>query len=583
MANTSTSPTRTRRAPLARSLPLGYLGTAILLCVALLPTALRPPQDQQSTSAAFSPDAPPEDTPPEALLQSLRQARSSTAGAAETVTETEVVEQQEEPEEIAPPPPPPPRRRASSNGCFGDPPRQTESLYSALCVPAFTGESNGGRTSMGVDENEIRVAITVPLDSEVPDGKLGRDFNETDIKDTRDLKILQTYFNERFEFYRRYLQLVVVKQSGTNETQQRASVETAHSQDVFAMIGNAAAAVNEAIRLKIVDFGSGNNPVPFYNDAFPYAFSFTMDSWQTRYMGTELICKHFAGKPPGELNERMDPSFNYDAPRRWGLVSYQDTTRTGATAQITDLLKRCGVELELAQEYNITSGQQGLAGVMAKFKAASVTTVILNVDGLTPTLLTEEADRIQYFPEYVHTGTGEMDSNGSGQLMNDRQARHVVGLSPNEIARPDEEKDWYRAYKEVDPDGEPDEDDFPGPFRSLQQLAGGIQHAGPNLTPLTLWEGLRKQPYRTPDPIWAIGGGYRDSLEFVAYKDLTYEDYMSLIWFDQTADDAGSNFTGAWCHVFFGRRFKVGELPTEPIPWRDPSQCIVTPPRGQQG
>jgi hypothetical protein len=573
-----------RRPPLARSLPLGYLGVAVLLAVALLPTALRPPQDQQSTSAAFSPDAPPEDTPPEALLQSLRQARSSTAGAAETISETQLVEVVEEGEEAAPPPPPPPpRRRAGRNGCFGDPPRQTESLYSALCVPAFTGESNGGRTSPGVDENEIRVAVTVPLDSEVPEGKLGRDFSDADIKDTRDLKILQAYINDRFEFYRRYLQLVVIKQSTTNENHQRGSVETARSYDVFAMIGNAAAAVNEAIRLKIVDFGSSNNPVPFYNDAFPYAYSFTMDSWQTRYMGTELICKHFAGKPPGELNERMaDPFIDYNSPRVWGLVSYQDTTRTGATAQIRDLLRRCGVELKLAQEYNITSGQSGLAGVMSKFRAEGVSTVILNVDGLTPTVLTEEADRLQYFPEYVHTGSGEMDSNGSGQLMNDRQARHVVGLSPNEIARPDEEKDWYRAYKEMDPDGEPDEGDFPGPFRSLQQLAGGIQHAGPNLTPETLWEGLRKQPYRTPDPIWAIGGGYRDSLEFAAYKDLTYEDYMSLIWFDQTADDA-ANFTGAWCHVFLGKRFKVGELPTDPIPWRDPSQCIVTPPRGQQG
>ena len=574
----------TRRAPLARSLPLGYLGAAILLAAVLLPTSLRPPQDQQSTSAAFSPDAPPEDTPPEALLQSLRQARSSTAGAAVDQS-VEVREQQELAEEELPPPPPPPpppRKRAARNGCFGDPPRQTESLYSALCVPAFTGESNGGRTSMGVDENTIRVAVTVPLDSEVPDGPLEREFRDTDIRDTHDLKVLQAYFNDRFEFYRRYLQLVIVKQSTTNETQQRESVVTAHSQDVFAMIGNAAAAVREAIRLKIVDFGSGNNPVPFYNDAFPYAFSFTMDSWQTRYMGTELICKHYAGKPPGELNEKMDPTFNYEEPRTWGLVSYQDTTRTGATDQIRDLLKRCGVELKLAQEYNITSGQQGLAGVMAKFKAAGVTTVILNVDGLTPTLLTEEADRAQYWPEYVHTGTGEMDSNDSGRLMNDRQARHVVGLSPNEIARPDEDKDWYRAYKEVDPEGSP-EDDIASEFRSLQQLAGGIQHAGPNLTPLTLWDGLRKQPYRTPDPVWSIGGGYRDSLEFVAYKDLTYEDFMTLIWFDQTADDPASTFTGAWCHMHLGRRYKVGGLPTEPLPFRDPSQCMVTPPRGEQG
>jgi hypothetical protein len=552
-------------------LPFGYLAAAIVLAALLFPTALRPPPDLQSTSQAFSPDAPPEDTPPEALLQSLRQARSSTAGSKE-VEAAELVDEQEE---AAPPPPPPPKKRAAQGKCYGDPPRQTESLYSALCVPAFTGD-NGGATAKGVTADTINVIIVIALGDESPEGPLGREFSEADTPIMHDLKVWQHYFNDRYVLYGRYLQFVLVRQSSTNTTQQKASVETQMQYQPFAAIGNASAAVDELVKRGVIEFGAQNNPVPYYNEHWPYVYSFALDSWQTRYMGTELACKHFAGKPPGELNEKQDPTFDYNAPRKWGLLSYQDTTRTGASAMISELAARCGIKFELTQEYNITDNQQSIGGSMAKFKAAGVTTVMLNVDGLTPALLSTEAQNIRYFPEYIHTGTGEMDSGGTGRLMDDNQARHIVGLSPNEIPRPDEDKDWYRAYKEIDPEGEPEA----AYFRSLQQLAGGIQMAGPKLTPQTFYQGLIKQPYRVPNPVWASGGGYRDSFGWIAYKDLTYEDYLSIIWFDQTQHAEGEDFTGAWCHVFMGKRFRVTEIPTEPIPWFDRSQCIVDAPRG---
>ncbi len=561
------------RAPMAQYVPVGYLVVATALAALLLPTVLRPPQDQQSTTAAFSPDAPPDDAPPEVVLQSLRSASSATAGG---VPEEQIIEEEIVTVEAEAPPP----GRASRGRCFGDPPRQTESLYSHLCVPAWTGADNGGATAPGVFEDEVRVTLAVGLSSEVPEGRLDREFHASDVDDTRHLKVWQTYFNERFEFYGRYLQFYIIRQSATNADQQRSTVQTAKDQyETFAMLGNASNAVNEAIRLGIVDFGSVNNPVPFYNDGFPYAYSFTMDSWQTRYMASEVACKHYVGRPPGDLNERQDISFNYDEPRKWGVIAYQDNTRTGAVDMYTDLIERCGGEVTLSQEYNLTDNAQSIGGTMGKMKAAGVTTLLLGVDGITPSLLTSEAQRIQYFPEYIHAGTGGTDSNSTGRLLEPNQARHMVGLSPNEIPRADEDKDWYRAYKEIDPNGDPDASFF----RSLQQVAGGVQHAGPDLNPLTFWHGLSSQPYRAPEPDWSIGGGYRESFDFVAQKDLTYEDYMSLIWFDPEGDDPDSSRSGAWCHVFNGKRFKVGEIPTDPIPWWDNSQCIHSPPKGTQG
>ena len=557
-----------------RYVPLGYLALAVALAVVLLPTALRPPPDQQNSTASFSPDAPPDD-PPEMLLQSLKQAQSSTAGAAE-VAATAI-------EEAPPPPPPPPPRRLATRGrCFGTPPRQTESLYSALCIPAWTGADNGGKTAPGVYPNEIRLAIAVGLSSSTPEGRLAREFDSDDRDGEHDLKVWQTYFNERFEFYGRYLQFYVLKVSSTDEDQMRAAVQRAKREwDVFAMTGTgglAAAAVEENVRQQIIDYGSINNPWDWYNAAFPYASSFWMDSDQALRLQTELACKHYVGKPP-DLNERQDPLFDYSAPRVWGAILYQDPTRTGAADLYRSLLARCGGTIKEVQEYNLSTNQQGLAGIMGKMKAAGVTSLLLGVDGIAPAVFTAEAERIRYYPEYFHAGTGGIDGNGAGRLMEDNQVRHMVGIGPGEIARPDADKDWYRAYKEIDPDGDPDSTNF----RSLQQLAGGFQMAGPNLTPVTFWDGLFKQPFRSPDPVWAMGGGYRQRVDFLSARDLTYVDFATLVWFDQSGKDPNSSLSGAWCHVYGGRRFEVGQIPTEPIPWRDTKQCITSPEKGVAG
>src|SRR5688500_17401543 len=110
---------RRRMRTSATYVPVGYLMAAVALAAILFPSILRPPQDLQSTTASFSPDAPADDAPPEVVLQALRQASSSTAGSR---TSEELIE------EDPGPPAPPPKKQAARGRCFGDPPRTTESL-----------------------------------------------------------------------------------------------------------------------------------------------------------------------------------------------------------------------------------------------------------------------------------------------------------------------------------------------------------------------------------------------------------------------------------------------------------------------
>ena len=546
------------------------------MAVVLLPTALRPPPDQQNATASFSPDAPPDESP-EMILQTIRQAQSSTAGRSTAFVEAEEIE-------VGPPPPPPPRRRAVRGRCFGDPPRQTESLYSALCVPAWTGADNGGATYRGVTANEIKVVVQSSQQT-TPEGPVEREFRETDTESIHHLKVWQAYFNDRFEFFGRFLQFHVLRVSGTDEDQARAKMQEAAALGAFAYIPNgestaAAAAAVEASRLGIVNFVPAENPVDFYKQYHPFTYGFSMDSWQLRFMAPELICKQWQGRPPGELNAKADPTFDYNAPRKFGLIIYQDVVRKGARKMYEDNLAKCGGKLWEVVEYNLNDNQQALADAAAKMKAAGVTTIIFSGEGLGALAVSSAAERIQYQPEYI--GVTGLEGNGTGRNLNDNQANHWVMMSGFEIPRSDADKDWFRAYKEIDPDGEP----ASTWFRDLQQLAGGIQHAGTNLTPQTFWEALARQPCRTPNPEWSIGGCYKkpDPTSDLHYMgDYTYADYMALGWFDHAGRDPGSSSAGAWCYVYHGRRFKYGEMPSEPIPWRDKSQCMTTPERGQLG
>lgn len=106
-----------------RYAPVAYFGLALALILTIIPTALRPPEPPPPTSAEFSPDAPPDEQ--QTIVSELGRAGSATAGSG--------------PPAIAPGLPPAALAPGPARSCplgFGNPPRQTESLYAAPCAPS---------------------------------------------------------------------------------------------------------------------------------------------------------------------------------------------------------------------------------------------------------------------------------------------------------------------------------------------------------------------------------------------------------------------------------------------------------------
>lgn len=537
--------------------PFGSFALSMVLLVVLMPSALRPPPDPATTSAEFSPDAPP-DEQQDSIVAALNRGSTGTAGSGTGEGPSDQLG--DGPAPAAPLPLP------SRGRCFGNPPRQTESVYSPPCAPAFVGD-NGGRTAAGVDANEVRIAIiTGPLSTGQRASYEGRIRSSPDPSETaqdRTYRVLQAYFNARYELYGRRIQLIHVR-PGSGEAGQRAAVHTAKGYDVFGVVGQGAAMQEEAARLGIVGFGTYQNPRDWYVDLKPYQYSWNIDFDQLVEFSAELLCKQIVGKPATFTDA---PDIN-GKPRKLGFVVYEDEFRVGFGPMMKRRLKEeCDEPLDPIVTYNLDTDadetqSQNLGTAITQMKAAGVTTVGCLCDFVTPIALLDQATKQGYYPEWYMGGGGEMDRNGLAALYDKSQWRHAFGITANEMARPDEEKDGYRAYKEMEPATNPHDGTLTYMFDFLQQLVGGLQLAGPKLTPDTFYQGMLRWPRRPPSPRWAVAGGYSPT-------DLTLADYVSLVWWDPIGVDASTENapSGAYRHVFEGRRFARGEIPTEPVPF----------------
>jgi hypothetical protein len=300
-------------------------------------------------------------------------------------------------------------------------------------------------------------------------------------------------------------------------------------------------------------------------------FSPTLDSDKLIDANTEFVCKQLIGKTADYTD---DPAIR-GKPRKIGLVSWAGTD-WGASAKVYEdaLAKRCNAKYDSTFTVDTfeesATAAQNWSSMITKFKLDGITTIVFGIDYVFGGQIANAASAQNYFPEWEVCGCFLWDTNIAMHFfVNSSQWRHAFGITAREVPRPQPETDWYRAYQSVEPNGEADETVGMALFPALVQLANGIQLAGPDLTPLSFTQGLYQLPPRTPDPIWSVGGGFSPG-------DLTYPDYVSFVWWsaaDLAPDDATG--PGAYRHVFGGKKFRIGEMPTDPIPFFDPKQSVT--------
>ena len=520
----------------AQLLPVAYLLVAMALALAVLPSALRPPPDEASASAQLSPDAPP-DAEAETIIQSLQQAASRTAGASGS----------------GEPPPtttaPPLERQASRGQCFGDPPRQTESAYAPPCRPAFTGD-NGGATWTNVTGDEVRVGFWHALGMPRERGPISDDPPPGESAVHRTVRVIQAYFNERYELSGRRLRLVAIEDDGPSEEEQRASaLHEAEVNRLFAAVHLNFPFCDELTRRQLMCFNGNGFQDDVYEEHSPFWWSYQMGLDKVDRMVGEYVCKKLVGRTADFAR-----GVHQGRPRRIGYIVESWANNRFRTYETIRRSARdhCGFDEVHAANVNPEDPAQ-IGSALAQMRANDVTTIV-NQTGLVASLVMwSAADSQGYFPEWVMLNSYGMDFGDGARLTGSRQLDGVFGMSGWELPRRFQETDCYRAYKSIDPANAPDQNWCRLNWISVEHIVNGIQEAGPNLTPETFRDGLYDMPLQEVRGPWAIGGGYGPG-------DHSFVDDLAEIWWDSSCVDPDGGEPGCYQHTEGGRRWRPGEL-----------------------
>ncbi|HZQ27357.1 MAG TPA: hypothetical protein VFA94_06640, partial [Acidimicrobiales bacterium] len=424
---------------------------------------------------------------------------------------------------------------------------------------------NGGATYKGVTGDTITISIPSPNKRVVAD--------------------LQAYFNNRYEFYGRKLNLVLSKDNGNENTctdrkaQAQADDEQLH---IFAATtasnGNAGQCYHsELARRKIINVST---PQEFGDDELdsyrPYLWQYMMGfDRQFQAMG-ELVCAHLAKQKavhsPDPLLAARD--------RKYGVVLQHVIRDTDLSLQpLFDSLAKCGEKIDPAHVFRLsTNDNAGLdhpeasAAAIARLKADNVTTVFNLGIVFVEQYISSAADSQQYFPEWIFGTYGGNDLNTGIHAFwpqaSQRQSIMGVGVSfPN---RGINQEPAYWAMKEVDPGVDYNKDladvgEFVLHYKAMMVLASGIQLAGPNLNPTTFERGLQAAtfPYPKDDPTKSGNVGFRGDHSMTA-------DAVEYWWSEAAVGPIGyqtDGSTGAICYIDQAARLNLGAFPkgTDPF------------------
>lgn len=468
---------------------------------------------------------------------------------------------------------------ASPNVVFGQGDCRTDqresliSLYSPPCVK-FTG-GNGGATARGVFPDKIVVVrwlgqVDAATQAILESYKLADD---PEVR-KRSYEALRRYHNQHLITYGREIQFVDLPASGPGEDDRamRAdAIKIANDIKAFAVIeGTPDAPIPKILALELAQRGvicmcTSSLTSDFYMENPPYIFGTGLPT-ATDYA---VQIGEFIGKRMGTKKAQWaGPLSGYrNLPRKYGLLYLEgvrgkvDPEGKRYADQVKAELGKYGVKLAASQGYLYDPGrnQNDVSTVIARFKQAGVTTMIGMWDPLSPILITREATRQQWFPEWFVTGTGLSDTTTAGRLYDGQQWSNAFGISPLWITWNDVRKSGgVRAFHHGMPGMQPgDEGVLVNIYAALVgPVFYGVHMAGPNLTPDTFARGMFSFP--------PTGGLPAAPLIYYTREDPTAVKDFTEVWFDADRsgpDERGDQGRGMMVKANNGQRYKPGQWP----------------------
>jgi hypothetical protein len=470
-----------------------------------------------------------------------------------------------------------------------------------VCVKAWTGGDNGGATAPGVTKDKITVVAVVPNQQQLgatsaAAGGIPLDHATQEPGGTY-ADAVHDYLLSIMPFYETWGRDVEVKfltSSGDDESSQRADAVQVKALKPFMVLDLDSSGLNildqEIAKAKIVVTGFATTRDRALAQA-PYRWG-ASDSQSAAINSAEVIGKQLAGKKAQFGGDDVK-----NQTRKFGAV-YQD--QLVDVNLLSKTLQKYGASLTSPNVYTGNGGplgdpasaQQQAPTIVAKMKAAGVTTVVLFAERDMVTALMAQATQQDWHPEWFLTGALFAELTLFAHGYDQDQASHLFGIgSLYPYTKPDpnatgltgaqlaDALNWYWGLN------------GPGtmvgsvvPIPLLWMMAG-IQYAGPDLTAKTFQQGQFAVP--------AQGGAASNSPNtFLAghgrTPGLPYDEYMgngsggldfAPLWYDPSTTGLGNQIgnegKGVMWYVDGAKRYRAGTWPKQQFDWFNKSKSII--------
>jgi hypothetical protein len=441
--------------------------------------------------------------------------------------------------------------------------------FAPACMAPFTGD-NGGATATGVTADEITIVHYQGPDNDPIINYITSavKVDETNAQENATIEGFIKYFETYYELYGRKIKYVSYESTGlaNDEVTARADAQRiVEEYKPFAVVGGPAltnAFADEMAARETVCISCGGGTAEWFAERDPYLWNLDGSSEQKQVHVVEFIGKQLAGKPASHAGDALK------AETRKFAVVYEASG--GAESQrLADLMEarmtEAGAAPDLMLAYTLDPGtiQQQASQIVAKMKAAGITTVVLSTDPVAPGDFTREATTQEYEPEWLVAAATLTDTNAFGRGYDQKQWAHAFGVtslavrvSPDVVGTKILYK-WFTGQDAPAPLGAPVF--MPG----FSLLFSALQGTGPTLTPQTLGafiKTIKTTPAMTASYLTYGDQGIWDATDYNGVDDAT------VFWWDATAtgpDENGREGTGLMKFVDGGKRYLPGEWPTE--------------------
>jgi hypothetical protein len=455
------------------------------------------------------------------------------------------------------------------------------------CTQRFTGK-NAGASYQGVDAKTIKVVYFQVAENPATQAILAAaDAEDSDAEVQQQVRDWGTYYMAHYNLWGRKIEWTFVKSSAPssdadNDAAARADAIKVIGLKPFAVINAPANIfVNEVVAKKIMCFCTVSLPIETYIKWYPYVWTTLMASTQGYIHRAQYVGQRLKGRNAKWAQDDIDGPVGQayqGQKRKFGFLYYDTDDKayaSGAKYFVKIMKEKYGITFcgDCVTEYHgfpdVNRTQEESPGIIQRFKAAGVTSVICSCDPFGPIFFTKDAQQQLYGPEWIITGSALTDTSFFAGLYQQDQWESAFGISYLTARLVEEKSNDYRLLR-WQFNKEPSARAGYGVINSpLEIMFRGIMQAGPVLKPQTVAAGLEKLGVVCKGCIVNLAFSFGDQGLWPWKIDPAAADDATEIWWDRQArgeNEIGQEQDGLYRYVSKGKRYLPGAWPkTDPF------------------